>query len=178
MQRASVAACLVGACLVVAPSRAARADEPVAVIAHAASGMSEISLTALRRVYLGVITELGGKRVHRYHLRSGSPAREAFSITALGRPELELHEYWIEQALTGGRIPPRELPDPARLIEELTRRKGALGYVPLGALEALDSDARRRLRVLRLLDGTSSWSVSDPDYPLRISEAEKGKDPP
>jgi ABC-type phosphate transport system substrate-binding protein len=156
---------LLWACLCPAAGRAECVEEAIALIASAQSGLREISLPTLRRVYLGTITRLAGAPIDRFHLRSGSPAREAFSLAVIGRSELELEDFWLEQALTGGRVPPREFADLRQMIEGVARRPGGIGYLPLGAL---DEAARGRVRVLRLLDGPISWTPADPGYPVRV----------
>ncbi len=139
--------------------------EPIAIITSASgqgTGAGEIRRVTLRRVYLGRITRLGGTRLDPLHLGSGTEARSAFSAAVLGRSEQELEEYWIEQALRGGRIPPRELASPAQVIEYVARRPGAIGYVPLSSLGSV-----RGVRVLRIRSGGRSLAPGDPGYPLR-----------
>jgi ABC-type phosphate transport system substrate-binding protein len=140
------------------------AAEPLAIITHASSRGEEISSLALRRAYLGKLTRLDGARLEPLHLGSGTQARRAFSLSVLGRSEEELQGYWIEQALRGGRLPPRELSSVEQLIEQVARRPGAIGYVPLSAVPG---DAG--VRVLRLRTGTRSLEPDDAAYPIQAA---------
>ena len=159
--------CALAAGLLLAPE-IARSDEPIAVIASVEwRALEEISLTNLRRIYLGRITRLGQLRLDRFHLSSGGAARQAFSLAVLGKPEIAMQDYWIEQALTGGQVPPREVRTPAEVVEAVTRRLGALGYVPLGSL---GPEARARVRILRIVDRRRSLAPTDARYPIQLRE--------
>jgi hypothetical protein len=82
-----------------------------------------------------------------------------------GQSELALEQYWIEQALLGGNLPPRELPDTPEMIEAVARAEAAIGYVPLGRL---GPDSSLRVRTLRLIRGSESWLPTEPGYPVRV----------
>lgn len=145
-----------------------RAGEPVLVVANSSWGdLREIQLATLRRIYLGDVTRLGGRRVTRVHLRSGSPARETFSVAVLGQTELRMQDYWIEQALTGGKLPPREFATSAQVLKTVSSVPGAIGYLP--ASEASRS-ALAGLRVLRVRDSNGVHAPGDTAYPIQLPE--------
>ena len=169
MGRCSTLLQRVGAALLLLAPAVARADEPIAVIAAVEwSAVREISLTDLRRIYLGRITRLGPIRVDRFHLGSGSTVRQAFSRAVLGKSELEMQDYWIEQALTGGQVPPREFRTPAEIVEAVTRRPGGLGYVPLRSLGPAENS---RVRILTLVERGQRMGPRDVGYPIQIPAA-------
>ncbi len=129
---------------------------------------SEISLTMLRRVYFGTVTRWAGTQVERYELAPRSRARGAFAGVVFRRTERELEDYWLEQALTGGAIPPREVSGVREMIEAVADRSGVIGYLPLGELLPAD---RSRLRVLAVGLPSGSTSPGDPQYPIQIDQA-------
>jgi hypothetical protein len=139
------------------------ATEPLAIITASNSQRTEITELALRRIYLGKLTRLDGVRVEPWHLPPGTPARRAFSLAILGQSEEALDRYWLEQALTGGRLPPREVASVEELIAIVSRRAGALGYAPLGAVSGA-----RALRILRVVRGGRALAPTDADYPIRV----------
>jgi len=154
--------------LVLGPSRAtpepAPAPEAIAVIVSGKwIGMEVVSLATLRRLYLGRIGTLAGRRVERFHLRSGSRLREGFSQSVMGKPEAALAEYWLEQALTGGPVPPRELASPEAVIEQVREHPGSIGYVGQRTLGAADPPC---LRVVRIGRGSQATRPGESGYPI------------
>lgn len=140
-------------------------EQPIAIIAPRRwERASELSLSTLRRVYLGRITRLHGKRVERFQLPSGSRVREGFSRSVFGKSDAELEDYWLEQALTGGHPPPREFSSAQEIVDQVARRPYALGYVGFRELIGLDHSA---VRIVRIVDGDRSWHPVDAGYPIR-----------
>jgi hypothetical protein len=146
---------------------------PVAVVVSAAwETPDEIPLTTLRRLYMGRLTRWAGRRIERYELAPGSPARASFASAVMGLSERELEDYWLEQALTGGAIPPREVEGVAEMELVIADRVGSIGYVPLAALA---SDGAHRLRVLAVRHEGRTHRPGDPDYPIRPSSPDERK---
>jgi hypothetical protein len=125
----------------------------------------EIELTTLRRLYRGRITRWAGRDVERYDLGLGSPARTAFSSVVMGQSERELEDYWLEQALTGGAVPPREVDGVEEMRRAIASRAGTIGYLPLAALKAGDGD---RLRVLAVRLEGALYRPGDARYPIQM----------
>ena len=126
----------------------------------------EVSMTTLRRLYLGRLNRWAGMRVERYHLPLGSAERLAFGGAVLDRTERELEDYWLEQALTGGSIPPKELESRGRMLEVIRERPGAMGYVPVSALSG---EAGRGIRVLSLLTADGALRPDQRRYPIQVA---------
>lgn len=144
-RRAVLAAMVLAAQLEASVSRA----EPLAVIASARwDEAAAIELRDLRAIYLGSRTRLFGERVRRIDLPPGSASRGGFSRSVLGRREEDLERYWIEQALSGGALPPRQVASPDEVIAAVRERVGTLGYVPLSALDGRAADGVRVLPVV------------------------------
>lgn len=148
-----------------APGGAARAQETVVLIAHAElEELEELTLPLLRQLYLGRRSGIGGRRLHWFELPPGSAAHRAFARLALGRSERELERYWLEQALSGGPLPPREVPTAEELVERVAGRRGAVGYLTWEAFQGLSG---ARVRILPILEGGRPRLPDDPGYPLR-----------
>lgn len=148
----------------------ARAAGEIAIIASRDwEAAQDISLPELRRVYLGRVTRLFGRRVERFHLRSGSTARRAFRLAVLARTEASLEDYWVEQALRGGPLPPRELSTAAQVVRAVSQGASALGYVGYAELSSQDASG---VRILTVRTSNGSFRPPDPAYPIRAPEVE------
>ena len=135
-------------------------------MAHAEwEGLAAISMPVLRQLYLGQRTRLGGRRVFCLDLRSGSPPREAFTRTVVGKDARALDRYWLRQALSGGPPPPRELGSSAEVLALVARQPGALGYV---AWKELAHGVPRGVRILPIDVEGRSLRPGDSGYPVFV----------
>jgi len=141
-------------------------DSVVVVVSEAWPERRSISLRDLRRLYLGTLTRTDSIRVVCFDQPSGSPEREVFSRAVLGRSELQMHDYWIEQALTGGALPPRELGSALEVLQLVGRNVGMIGYVRWSEFLG---DPSSGVRVLTLSDGGRDWHPGDTGYPIQIA---------
>lgn len=142
-----------------------RLESIVLVVSAEWPGPDEIDLPTLRRVYLDRQTHISGARIRALHLPSGSPIREAFSRIVLGRSNRRLERYWIEQALIGGGLPPREVASTAAVLDRVRATPDAIGYAAGSGLEGLETQG---VRILALGSGGPSLRPDDPKYPLRF----------
>ena len=128
--------------------------------------MYGISLSTLRRLYLGKLTRVGEVTVVCVDFPSGTAEREAFSRAVLGKSERQMHDYWIEQALTGGKLPPREESSAGDVIAAVRENVGTIGYIrwPAGGRAGIPSD----VRVLKIEDATGAHLPGDPGYAIRL----------
>ncbi len=139
-------------------------SRPIAVVVSRAwNGIDAISLPLLRQLYLGRRSRLGGERVECFDLAPGDPVREGFSRSVFHQSERELQNYWVEQALTGGHLPPREATSVEEMLRRVAERPGAIGYVDLARLQAL---APPGVRVLSIEMERRPRPPTAPDYPL------------
>jgi hypothetical protein len=154
----------------------ARAGDAIVVIANAElAEIEELSLPLLRQLYLGRRTRVEGRRVHWFELPPGSPAHRSFAHLALDRSERELERYWLEQALAGGALPPREIPSAAELLERVAARQGALAYLEWETFRSLPQTG---VKVVPLRVGERRLLPEDTAYPLRSREPpEPGAEP-
>jgi hypothetical protein len=138
------------------------------VIANAElAELEELTLPLLRQLYLGRRTRVGGHRIHWFELPPGSAAHRSFARHALERSERELELYWLEQALSGGPLPPREIGSAGELVRRVATRPGALSYLEWETLRSLPQTG---VKVIPLRVGERRLLPDDPGYPLRDRE--------
>jgi hypothetical protein len=137
------------------------------VIANAElAGFEEASLSMLRQVFLARRTRIGDDRLHCFEPAPGTALRRAFARLVLERSERELEHYWLEQALSGGAPPPREIGNDAELVLRVSQRRGAIAYLGWDSFQRLP---REGVKVIRLRDGDRLLGPDDPAYPLRFA---------
>ena len=137
------------------------------VIANAElEGLDEASLPVLRQLFLGRRTTVDGGRIHCLEPAPGTPLRRAFARIVLERSERDLERYWLEQALSGGPPPAREIASDAELVQRVALRRGALAYIGWDSFSRLPRDG---IKVIRLRDGDRLLGPDDPAYPLRFA---------
>jgi hypothetical protein len=144
-----------------------RASDAIVVIANAElAELEEATLPLLRQLFLGRRTTIAGSRIHCFEPAPGTALRRAFARVVLERSERELERYWLEQALSGGPPPPREIASEAELVRRVALRRGAVGYLAWEAFARLPHDG---VRVVRVRDGDRLLGPDDPAYPLRFA---------
>lgn len=151
-----------------APAQRARAEEraPIAVVVHPSfDAASALTLAILRQLYLGERTRIGDTPVRCYDLAPGNPVRDVFGRRVLPAHGKALLDYWLEQALTGGRLPPREVQGEAELLARVSRDPGALGYARLAALRAAPDSP---VKLMPLLVDGRVLVPGDEGYPLAM----------
>jgi hypothetical protein len=149
-----------------APS--AHADEPIAFFTSSTwEGENALDLSSLRKIYLGKRTRLFGARVTGFHMPANSPAREGFRKAVLKKSQVTLDKYWLEQALSGGYLPPREYASLTEMISAVGKKKGSIGYA---RLEALQPFLNSGLRILFIRMPEGDLQPADPRYPIRAAD--------
>lgn len=151
-----------------AHAEAPRWEPIVLIVATAWPGPEAIDLPTLRRVYLDRQTRIGRARVRALDRTSGSRLRSGFSRSALGWSEVRLERHWIEQALLGGGLPPREIASASGVVRRVRSQPGAIGYLARSELAQLDLEG---VRVLALEGDDGTLRPGDPQYPLRFRSA-------
>ncbi len=127
----------------------------MAVIVHRDNPTRDLSVDALRRLYLGQTTTFSnGERVA---LLECTPLQKTFYEKALGMsPEL-VHRRWIGLVFQGeGATPPQPMHDTEATKRFVAEHPGAIGFVELRAVDAT-------VRVVTI----GGRSPSDATYPLR-----------
>lgn len=126
--------------------------------------LEELSLPLLRQLYFGRRTRVGGQQVHWFELPPGSAAHRSFARLALESSERELERHWLEEALSGGPPPPREIANARELVRRVAERPGALAYLEWKTLQSLPQSG---IKVVPLRIGEQRLLPGDPAYPLR-----------
>jgi len=134
--------------LAVAAHVVAEAVEPaaakIAVIVGAKSFVTDVSIDALRELYLRRTRRWpNGAQAIPINLPPDNPVRERFSQVVLGRSTQDIVPYWNARYFEGI-TPPLVLPSPAAIRAYLAVEPAAIAYVPIE--EAQDTD--RTLLVL------------------------------
>jgi hypothetical protein len=122
-------------------SSAAVAERELVVVTGAgwAYGPS-IEASTLRRLYLGKRTRLVRARIRCVDFPPGSDLHVLFREVVLRMSEDELAAHWIEQALKGDAVPPREVEEPVQLYTLLRRAPTMLGYALVDLAEGPPPD--------------------------------------
>jgi len=149
-----------------AAATAVRAEPIAIVVAADWTEAVEVSLPELRAVYLGRQSQLFTQNVKPIDLASGSPARAGFSRSVLGRSESALERYWIEQALMGGGLPPRQLGEDRAVLEAVRSQRGAIGYVAWSSI----GDGVDGVRVLGIVSRGTALAPADAGYAIHLDE--------
>lgn len=132
-----------------------QADEPLAVVVSYSCTISDISMSELKRFYLGQTTILpDGDEVL---LVAYTPAADSFYKTVLDMTILEVRRHWMKLVFEGEYATP---PEEYRHIDELKdivcKKEGAICFVPLSEVDDC-------MNILKL-DGKKP---GDEEYPLK-----------
>lgn len=134
------------------------AGEPLAVIVHKDSAVTNLSQHDLRAIFLRRKTKWpSGDQIRILNWTPRSSTRVAFDKAVLKMSAEQVAAYWVDQRIRGMGMPPRSIGS-HRLIQGIVGRiKGFISYLPKGQLDAA------RVKVLRV-DGKLP---DDPKYPLQ-----------
>ena len=106
------------------------------IVVGAQSPLRDISRKALRRAYLGEVTEEQGMRLVALNQQPGSPARVGFDRTLLGLEPDAMARFWIDQRIRGQGSAPRAIPNVPLLLRVLAQLPGGVSYVRANELPA------------------------------------------
>lgn len=160
-----VAALATGLSLLAAAGRAPASDgHLVLIVSREWRGPDAVAIPMLRKLYLGRRSRLQGHRIQCFDLPPGHPVRQGFVRSVLQMSDAELEEYWIEQALTGGALPPREVGSVEEMVAAVARGRWALGYLDPDAFRKLGPS---RVRVLGVMVEGRPLRPGDDGYPIR-----------
>ena len=148
------------------PGVAVAADAIVVIANAELTGLEEATLPVLRQLFLGRRSQLADHRIRCFEPAPGTPLRRAFARLVLELSDRDLERYWLEQALSGGPPPPREIADDADLVRHVSQRRGAIAYLGWESFQRLPQAG---VKLIRLRDGDRSLAPGDPDYPLQFA---------
>jgi hypothetical protein len=128
-------------------SQAAERENLVVIVANA-TGISDISLVALRRAFRGESAEYKtGKRIVPFNQPVGARERVAFDRAVLGLEPEVVGRFWIDRRIRDEGLPPRTLPSAEVGLRVVASYPGALTYLR-------SSVVNRTVRVLSI-DGVA-----------------------
>lgn len=134
-------------CCLLAPGiRSAAQDSGFRVVINVDNEIGATEKTRISKIFLKKITKWDdGSIVEPVDQDSKSPVREAFSRDIHERSVSSIKNYWQRNIFSGRETPPPELDSDAKVIQFVSSRPGAIGYVSSSA--KLDG-----VKVLRILE--------------------------
>jgi ABC-type phosphate transport system substrate-binding protein len=126
-------------CLIAPGMRSSAQDSGFLVVINPGNEIEAMEKDQISRIFLKKITKwANGSDVEPVDLDSQSPVREAFSRDVHGRSVSSIKNYWQRQIFSGRGTPPPELDSDAKVIEFVSSRPGAIGYVsPAASLDGV-----------------------------------------
>jgi hypothetical protein len=123
------------------------AGKPLVLIAGTHTSFNDISISLLRRAFLGETAEYAsGKRLIAINHAPGAPLREQFDELVLGLKPTEVGHFWIDRRIRDQPPAPKHVPSEL-VVRIVTSLPGAISYVTSDQLND-------KVRVLRI-DGKS-----------------------
>mgnify|MGYP001185898519 CR=1 FL=1 len=112
--------------LLIVAAGAVRA-EGIAVVGH--ESVPRLDAVTVQRIFTGRVVELNGVQITAVNLARGSGLRGRFLASFVGQDEEKYVAYWTVRRFVGLGMPPAELASSAEVIQFVSRRPGAVGYV-------------------------------------------------
>ena len=104
----------------------------IEVIVHP-SNAAAMDKDAIKRIFLGKTRAFpGGGEAVPVSLKEGSPENIGFTKSVLSKSPKQLKAYWAKMVFTGKGTPPRQMDNPAKLLELIAANPSLIGFVPAG----------------------------------------------
>lgn len=128
------------ACLLAARPAAGAGD--LVVVVNPKSGIERLSREDVINIFLGRYRRLPtGIVAEPLDLPAGAADRALFYERLVGKDQAEINAYWAQLVFSGRTPPPRPTVGAEQVIELVSRRPGAIGYLERDAVD-------RRVRVV------------------------------
>jgi ABC-type phosphate transport system substrate-binding protein len=105
----------------------------VAVIVNPGSGVSSMSDSDVKRIFLAKVRKVGSEKAVPVDTKEGNAARDAFYSKVVGKDAAQIKSYWSTMIFSGKGTPPKELGSDADVVDFVAKTAGAIGYVDAGA---------------------------------------------
>ncbi len=106
------------------------------VIVNKANPLKTLSVTELRRIFMKQTRMWPhADSVVPVDWDATSPIREAFSRQVLARSVREMGDYWVQQGVTQGLVPPSTQRSTRAMLRFVASVPGAIAYVPRGEVD-------------------------------------------
>jgi hypothetical protein len=126
------AAALANTTATTATAATAATTSGIVVIGNA--GVPRIDAATVQRLYTGRAIEADGTPVQVINLPAGHTLRLRFLSAYLQTDDERYRAYWTVRRHVGKGIPPREIDNPADVIEYVSKTPGAVGYIDAAML--------------------------------------------
>ena len=164
----SLVACTAAVLGVVAVASAEPSRVPIAIIVSSDwESVSKVSARELQSAYLRRSKQLFGVTLLPVDHPPNSAIYDAFLKQVLRKSRKALGDYWLEQALTGGNRPPRQIEHSQDVIDFVARTVGAIAYVGLDVLEAARNPG---VKVVPLAVRNGAVAPTEPGYILTYTK--------
>lgn len=122
---------IVFACALVSIPAAENTADPVAIIVHPKSPISELSMAELQKIFRGDrVRGPDGQRISVLMLGPGRPERQAVLKQIFKMNESEYSRHFLHAVFAGNiQAAPKELSTPAAMRQYVAATPGSIGYV-------------------------------------------------
>lgn len=137
MGRGATIRLLAAALLVLAWSALHARQEPsFVVVVNKANPVTTMTLAELRRIFMKQSRMWKhAEAMVPVDWDATSPIREAFSRQVLARTVREMGDYWVQQGVTQGLVPPSTQRSARAVLRFVASVPGAIAYVPPGEVD-------------------------------------------
>ncbi len=133
----------------------AQGTPPLAVVVAQSAPIDAMSLSELRRVFLGQTVEKGGVKLIPLNHPIKTGHRTRFDRAVLKMSPDEVGRYWVAERIRGARSAPKSVNSSVLLMKVVAKIPGAISYVPM-------NEVRPGLKVVRI----GGKTPGDPGYPI------------
>lgn len=135
------------AALLFAAAPALRSQEPIAVIVHPESGVSQLTREEVTNIYMGRKKRLpSGLTALPVEQTNPRPVWAHFYRLLVNKDLAEINAYWARLFFSGQAQPPHRAQSAQEVVDTVAANRGAIGFVER-------SKADRRVKVVLVLGG-------------------------
>lgn len=124
--RLRIALPIIIACLVSLPYSQARADKGIVIVANLSGEQVTLTRQEVRNLFMGGALPY---QLQAVSLPPQHQLRVLFNTKVIGLTESRIQSYWAQMRFSGRKKAPLELDNQELLLEYLTQREGAVGYI-------------------------------------------------
>jgi ABC-type phosphate transport system substrate-binding protein len=112
-------------------------EDVIAVIANKDVPEQKLGRDELRPIFQVTKTQWSnGSSVVPLNLPDDNSLRKGFDSAVLGLDPDRVARYWIDRKIRGDARPPKRLSSPSAVLKAVAKTRGAIGYVPVGDVDA------------------------------------------
>ncbi len=107
-----------------------QASAGVVVIVSPGTGLDSLSQSQVKSIFLGKVKSLPtGESAIPVNQTESSAVYDSFNDKVLGKSSAKVLQYWASRVFSGKGSPPEVVSDDQAVIDFVSSRKGAIGYV-------------------------------------------------